>query len=270
MNKFAKCVVASVACAAVFSAQALVLGITEGVTYHATDNEIEARFEPIAKALSLTLKQPVRIQVISSYKSLRNTLKQGQIDIAFIHPTHLALEAIKSGSYRSAAWTSGFTEYKVSLLCKDSQPIQNWTTVSGKAFVMPDPDSITSVMTRAMLNEHGLKPADVKLQTTRYQDAVPFYVENGFAAYGATAAKGVIKAWTDKGGKTCAESLPVPIKQWITSTKLDAATASAVRDTLLSLDQTDAGKRALATSTYKGFLAPSDEAEKKLIRWMGV
>jgi phosphonate transport system substrate-binding protein len=270
MKKVLKCLALAMAWGSAFSAQALVLGITEGVTYHATNTEIEARFEPIAKALSLTLKQPVRIQIISSYKTMRETLKQGQVDMAFIHPAHLALEAIKSGNYRSAAWTSGFTEYKVSLLCKDSQPIQNWTTVSGKAFVIPDADSITSAMTRAMLNEHGLKPADVKLQVTRYQDAVPFYVENGFAAYGATAAEGVIKAWTDKGGKTCAESRPVPIKQWITSTKLDAATGSAVRDALLSLDQTDAGKRALATSTYKGFLAPSDEVEKKLIRWLGV
>lgn len=262
------------------SAQALVIGITEGITYHATLPEIEARFEPIAKALGTATKQPVKIRIISSYNGLREALKLRQLDIAFIHPAHIALEAIKSGDYRSAAWTTGFTEYKVSLLCKDPQPIQNWTSVIGKSFVTPDPDSITAVMTRAMLLEHGLKPGDVKLQviqptdikvqTTRYQDTVPFYVENGFATYGAAASASVVKAWIEKGGKTCADSRPVPIKQWITATRLSAATTVIVRDALLSMGQTDAGKHALATSTYTGFQAPSEEIETSLIAWLGL
>ena len=278
MKVFAKLFFSAWALGIAMSAQALVVGVTEGVTYRAADAEIEARFEPIAKVLSAAIKQPVKIRVISSYNGLRDALKQGQIDIAFIHPAHIALEAIKSGGFRSAAWTMGFTEYKVSLLCKEPQPIQNWTSVTGKSIVTPDADSITAVMTRAMLMEHGLKsadvklqaiqPNDVKLQTTRYQDAVPFYVENGFATYGATASGGVIKAWSDKGGKTCADSRPVPIKQWITSTKLDAATSSAVRETLLNLGHSDAGKRVLATSTYTGFLAPSADIEKMLIDWL--
>jgi phosphonate transport system substrate-binding protein len=252
------------------SAQALVIGITEGVTYRATDNEIEARFEAITKALGTATRQPVTVKIISNYNRLRDALKSGQIDMAFIHPSHIALETIKQGSYKAVAWTAGFTEYKVSFLCKEPQPIQNWATVAGKAVVTPDPDSITAVMTRALLNEHGLKPADVKLQTTRYQDAVPFYVENGFAAYGATASGSVIKAWKDKGGKVCAESRPMPIKQWVASNQLDPAIANAVRDALLTMDQTEGGKRALATSGYKGFVAPSEELEKKLIVWLGL
>lgn len=271
MNKLVKLFIATTfAFGATLSAQALVLGITEGVTYRATDVEIEARFEPIAKAVATAIKQPVKIRVISTYNGLREALKQGQIDMAFVHPAHIAFEAIKSGGFHSAAWTAGFTEYKVSLLCKEPQPIQSWATVAGKAFVTPDADSITAVMTRAMLNEHELKPTSVKLQTTRYQDAVPFYVENGFAAYGATASGSVIKAWKDKGGKICADSRPVPIKLWITSTKLDAATTSAVRDALLNLGQSDTGKHALATSTYTGFVAPSEDIEKKLIVWLSL
>jgi hypothetical protein len=43
-----------------------------------------------------------------------------------------------------------------------------------------------------------------------------------------------------------------------------------VRETLLSLGQSDAGKRALATSTYTGFLAPSEDTEKMLMIWLGL
>jgi ABC-type phosphate/phosphonate transport system substrate-binding protein len=270
MKLFARIVAAVLACGAVISAQALVIGVTEGVTYRATDNEIEARFDAIAKVLGTATRQPVKVQVISSYNGLRDALKKGQLDLAFIHPSHIAFEAIKGNGFKAVAWTSGYTEYKVSLLCKEPQPIQDWAMVSGKAFVTPDPDSITAVMTRAMLAEHRLKPTDVKLQTTRYQDAVPFYVENGFAAYGATASGSVIKAWKDKGGKTCAESRPMPIKQWIASPRLDPSVANVLRDALLGLDQTEPGRRALAASGYKGFVAPSDEQEKKLILWLGL
>ena len=252
------------------SAQALVIGVTEGVTYRATDNEIEAKFAPIAEALGKSLKQPVTIKVLSTYSGSRAAMQQQQVDLVFVHPAHLAFESTKSGRYRTVAWTAGYTEYKVSFLCKDAQPISNWKEVAGKSLVTPDPDSITAVITRAMLREQGLQDGSVKLSTTRYQDAVPFYVQNGFTAYGATASSGVIKAWKGSGGKTCAESRPVPIKQWLASTRLDAATTSTVREALLELSGSDAGKRALAASGYSAFIAPSAELEKSLTTWLGI
>jgi len=256
--------------AAAPAAHALVIGITEGVSYQVTESQIAPRFEPIAEAIAKALKQPVTVKVLISYDSARAALKEQQVDLAFIHPAHVALEAVKSGRYQALAWTSGYTAYKVSLLCKEPQPISNWKSVADKPLVMPDPDSITSVIARAMLREQGLAPATLKLTNTRYQDAVPFYVQNGFAAYGATAAAGVIKTWKDGGGNVCAESRPVPIKQWLASRKLDAATASTVRETLLGLAQSEAGKRALATSTYTGFVAPSADVETALMSWLGI
>lgn len=252
------------------SASALELGVTEGVTYRATDREIEARFAPLAEQLSKALKQPVRIHVIGSYNAVRDKLRTQELDAAFIHPAHVALEAVKSGQYRTLAWTAGFTEYKVTFLCKEPAPIANWSSVAGKSLVTPDPDSITAVMTRAMLRTGGVKTDQVKLQNTRYQDAVPFYVENNFATYGATAAKGVVKTWTEKGGRTCAESRPVPIKHWIGSTKLDAATTTALREALLGLGQSEAGRKALQAAGYSGLVAPSDDTERTLIGWLGV
>ena len=35
-------------------------------------------------------------------------------------------------------------------------------------------------------------------------------------------------------------------------------------------EQSDAGKRALATSTYTGFVAPSAEVEAALLTWLGI
>ena len=81
-------------------AHALVIGVTEGVTYRATDNQIEDRFVPIADALSKALRQPVSIKVLSSYKSAREALRQQSVDVAFLHPAHLAFEATRPGHWR--------------------------------------------------------------------------------------------------------------------------------------------------------------------------
>lgn len=253
------------------SAHALVIGVSEGVSYDVPDAQITARFEPIAELLAKALKQPVTIKVLNTYNGARNALQQQQVDFAFVHPSHVALGAIKGGQYRAFAWTTGYTDYKVSFLCKEQQPISDWKSVAGKQLVMPDADSITAVITRAMLREQGLQDAGaVKVTNTRFQEAVPFYVQNGFAAYGATAAASVVKTWKDGGGKVCAESRAVPVKQWLASRKLDATTVNTARDALLSLAQTDAGKRALATSTYVGFVAPSADIESSLMRWLGI
>lgn len=254
-----------------FSAHALTLGVTEGVTYRATDAEIEAKFAPIAKAISIATKQPVKIQIISSYNGLREALKQGQLDAAFIHPAHVSFESIKTGAYKSIAWTTGFTDYKVSLLCNDAEPIKNWSAVAGKGLVTPDVDSITAVMTRALLRENKLNTTtDVKIQVTRFQDAVPFYVESKFANYGATASGAVIKTWKEKGGKTCAQSRGMPIKHWIVASKMSAEQAASVREALLSMDKSEMGQRALAASGYKGFISSDMEVEKTLTNWLGL
>lgn len=253
------------------SANAFVIGVSEGVSYDVSDAQITARFEPIAEVLSKALKQPVTVKVLNSYNGAREALKQQQVDLAFVHPSHVALAAIKGGQYKAFAWTTGYTDYKVSFLCKEQQPISDWKSVAGKQLVMPDADSITSVITRAMLREQGLQgPGAVKVTNTRFQEAVPFYVQNGFAAYGATAASSVVKTWKDGGGKVCAESRAVPIKQWLASSKLDAATVNAARDALLGLAQTDAGKRALAASNYVGFVNPSADVEASLMSWLGI
>jgi phosphonate transport system substrate-binding protein len=270
MTLFTKSFFLAVGTFATFSSQALILGVTEGVTYRASDSEIEAKFAPIAKAISTATKQPVVIRVISSYNGLRDALKQGQLDIAFVHPAHVSFEAIKTGTYKSAAWTTGFTDYKVSFLCNEAQPISSWSTVNGKGMVTPDADSITAIMTRALLNEKAVDTKSVNMQATRFQDAIPFYVDNKFASYGATASGAVVKAWKDKGGKTCAESRGMPIKHWLVSSKLDATIATAVRESLLTLDQSDLGKKALTASGYKGFINSNEATEKTLTAWLGL
>ena len=249
----------------------LVFSITEGITYYQTNKEIQAKFAPLADLLSKSLKQPVRMVIVSAYNDLREGLDRQEYDLSFIHPAHVALAAIKAGRYQSVAWTTGYTDYSVMLLANKEQPIAGLSDLRGRTIVSPDPDSITAWMLRAMLRDQKLKPGDdLRIITTRYQDAVPFYVQYGFATVGATAAKSVAKEWTDKGGKVVLTSRPVPIKQWIVSSKLSADEVEKIRGVLIGAAQSDAGKQALSTLGYKGFVATSHDDELKAIAWLGL
>jgi phosphonate transport system substrate-binding protein len=256
----------SVAAAADF-----VFSITEGITYYQTNKEIQAKFAPLADLLSKALKRPVHMVIVSPYNEVREGLDRQEYDLSFIHPAQIALAAIKSGKYRSVAWTTGYTDYSVMLLANKDQPFTKLDDLRGHTIVSPDPDSITAWMLRAMLRDQKLKPGDdLKIITTRYQDAVPFYVQYGFAQVGATAAKAVAKEWTDKGGKVVFSSRPVPIKQWIVSTKVSADDLDKVRGVLLGIGQSDAGKQALTTLGYKGFVVTNHDDELKAIAWLGL
>jgi len=255
----------------VAAAADFVFSITEGITYYQTNKEIQAKFAPLADLLSKALKRPVRMVIVSAYNDVREGLDRQEYDLSFIHPAQVALGAIKAGKYRSVAWTTGYTDYSVMLLANKDQPFAKLDDLRGRTIVSPDPDSITAWMLRAILRDQNLKPGDdLKIITTRYQEAVPFYVQYGFAQIGATAAKAVAKDWTDKGGKVVFSSRPVPIKQWIVSTKVPADDVDKVRGVLLGIAQTDPGKQALVTLGYKGFVATNRDDELKAIDWLGL
>ena len=265
-------------------AQELVFAVTEGVTYQATPKEIRDKFAPIADVIAKAMGRHVRVVLVPAYDDLRAGCAKQEFDLAFVHPAHVSLAEIKSGRYKPVAWTVGFTDYTVALLMQPSQPLKSIDDLKGRTLVTPDPDSITAAMVRAMLRVAKLPtieapttaattpqdPGTVRVIATRYQDAVPFYIENGFAQVGATAAKAVIKAWTDKGGKILVQSRPVPIKQFIASSKMPAEDQAKIREALIAMVQTKPGRDALEIVGYKGFVAPEAQVESASIAWLGL
>jgi len=257
--------------ASAFVARAdFVFAVTEGVTYQATPKEIREKFEPLAEVIGKALKREVRIVLVPAYDDARVGLAKQEYDLAFVHPAHVSLAEVKAKRYRTLAWTSGFTDYTVSLLVKKDATLNALPEIKGRTLVTPDPDSITAVMVRAMLRGEKLTEKDLRVRTTRYQDAVPFYLDNGFADVGATAARAVVKTWTDAGGKVAVKSRPVPIKQIIGSSKLSNDDFERIREALMTLGNTEPGRKALAACGYKGFERPNTEVENTSIAWLGL
>jgi len=251
-------------------AQALVFAVNEGVTYRVPLEEVRGRYAAIAADLSKLLKQPVTIEPIGDYKQLRAGLAAKQYDIAMIHPAHVSIGAIKGNGYHLVAVTKGYQKYTASFLTNADTPIASLAELKGKKLGAPDEDSITAWMVRATLRDARVAPEELAITYTRYQDAVPFFVENKLTLAGATAANAVVKKWTEKGGKVLAQSRPVPIKHIIASPTLGAEQVEKVREYLLALDANDEGRKKLEPTKYAGFERYDEKAMLAIGDWLGI
>jgi len=263
--------VAGLLAAAVSWAQAtLVFAVNEGVTYRVPNDEIRAKYAVIAADLSKLLKQPVSVAPVAAYSVLRKGLAEGAYDLALVHPAHLSIEAMKNSGYRLVAVTKGFQDYRANFLVRSDSPLKSVADLKGAKLGAPDEDSITSWMTRATIRDALGDAAQVNYVYTRYQDAVPFFVDNNLTLSGSTAAGAVIKDWQAKGGKVLFKSKPVPIKHVIAGPRLSPEDFAKVRGYLLALDSTDEGKKKLAATKWQGFATYDQAALMVLGTWLGV
>ena len=247
----------------------VVLAINEGVTYYVTPTEIREKYKDLADLLSKQLKQTVKVVPVDQYPVLRKGLDEQQYDLAFVHPAHHSLMSLRDGKYRLVALTKGYTDYKARFFVRKDAHFKEPAEMKGKRFGMPDPDSITAVITRATLRDLGIDAAKSDIRTTRYQDAVPFFVENGFSDVGITGSGAVAKQWQEKGGAVLLESKPVPIKHMIASTKMSESDIEKVRAVMLNLDKSESGQKILAKLGYKGYESGDPQQLAALTKWLG-
>jgi phosphonate transport system substrate-binding protein len=251
-------------------AQALVFAVNEGVSYRVPIEEIRGRYAAIAADLTKLLKQPVTIEPVGDYPSLRKGLAAKSYDLAMVHPAHLSIQAIKESGYKLVVVTKGFQKYTASFLVKADSPLKSLAELKGLKLGAPDEDSITAWMVRATLRDAHVDPKGMTITYTRYQDAVPFFVDNNLTTAGATASNALVKAWQAKGGKILAQSKPVPIKHIIASPNLSAEQVDKVRDYLIGLDGNDEGKKKLEPTKYSGFERYDEPALLAIGSWLGL
>lgn len=251
-------------------AQALVFAVNEGVSYQVSREEMASRYAAIATDLGKLLKQTVTVEPVMDYPSLRKGLAEKRFDIAMVHPAHISIEAMRGSGYKLLAVTRGYQNYQAQFLVDAKSPLTSLQQLKGARLIAPDEDSITSMMVRATLREAGVNPQEVRLTYTRYQEAVPFAVENGISQVGATAANKLIKGWTDKGGKVIAKSRPVPIKHLIGGGSLTAEQMAQVKEYLLTLDSSEDGRKRLESTRYTGFDRFDEPAMLALGTWLGL
>ena len=251
------------------AAEQFVFAVNEGVTYHVTALESRERYKSVSEIIAKALKRPVKLVPVDQYPVLQKGLEGTEYDLAYVHPTHHALRAMHLHGYRLVAVTTGYTEYKARFVTSKAG-YKSPKEIHGHRIIMPDPDSITAWIARAMLRDVGLDPATEDLASTRYQDRIQFMTENGFSDVGVTADAAIVKKWQDQGGSVIMESRPVPIKLLIASPRVAAADVERLKSLFLSLGQTREGREALVGIGFKGF-EPGDEKQlREIASWLGL
>jgi phosphonate transport system substrate-binding protein len=235
------------------AAQDLVLAVNEGVTYQ-DGGPASERYKPLLQLLSKELKQNVKLQSVDKYATFEKGLAEGKFDLAFIHPAHIGLLAVKKNGYEGLVTAKGFTDYRARVLVANASPMKTMQDLRGKKIGVPSIESITTVMFTANLRELNFPQPEKSFTATRYQDAVPFMIDNGFVDAGVTGSAGVAKAWIAKGGRILAETKPVPIKQFLASKKLSESDREKLKILLLNLSENEAGRNALSKIGMTGFV----------------
>lgn len=283
---FARCLLVALATLGlVFVANAqskgdtLVFAVNEGVTYKTGGESSRQNYKAIAEDLTKLLKIKVRIDVIGEYATLEKDLAAKTYDIAFIHPTHIAIAPVKQGNYTLVAVSKAHIGYKASFLSKMSaQPkspeelgklLANGTKMIGS----PDSNSITAWLVRATLRDAAAaaKNTAPQLKFTRYQESIPFMVTNGFVDVAATASESIVKEWVAGGGKVITTSKSVPIKDVIVSNALGTESIEVIKNYFLELSTSAEGQAKLERINLKqGFVAYDQAAFVALGTWLGL
>jgi ABC-type phosphate/phosphonate transport system substrate-binding protein len=250
-------------------AQEIVLAINEGTTY-LDAGPVSERYRALTDLLSKELKRPVRAKSVDRYADFEQGLATEKYELVFIHPAHIGLAAVKSGKYVGLASAAGYTDYRARVMVKKDSPLKSLADLRGKKVGVPALESITTVMFAASQKELGLAQPEKYYTATRYQDAVPFMVENGFVEAGVTGSAAVAKAWAEKGGRVLGETKPVAIKQFLASRKLSEEERSKVQALLLKLADGERGQDALKPTNIKGFVAWNEASMSEATKRLGL
>lgn len=253
--------------------------INEGVSYRTGSDATRVNYKPIADDLARLLRAKVRIEVIGEYATLEKYLASKAYDIAFIHPTHIALTPVKKGNYALVAVSKAHTNYKASFLSNinalPKSPEELGRLMAGitKPIGSPDTNSITAWLIRATLRDAATaaKATAPSLRFTRYQDAIPFMVTAGFVDVAATASEPIVKEWVAGGGKVLTTSKSVPIKNLIVSEALGKEAMAIIKEYFVELAATADGQAKLERIGLKqGFVTYDQSAYVALGTWLGL
>ena len=272
-------VVGSVALASIASAQqTITFAVNEGVTYRGNDNARQ-NYKAIADDLGKRLKMKVNVEIVTDYAALEKGLASKTYDLAFIHPAHIALAPVKRGEYTLAAVSKAHTGYKASFLSKVNAPVATPADLGkilasgSKPVGAPDPNSITTWLIKATLRDAAAasKTSSPPLKFTRYQESIPYMLENGFVDVAATASEAIVKDWTAAGGKVIASSRAVPIKNLIVANSLGKDNIDTIRSYFVELANSAEGQAKLEKINLKqGFITYDQNNYVAIAAWLGL
>jgi ABC-type phosphate/phosphonate transport system substrate-binding protein len=242
------------------------LGISEGVAEQTSFSEMQEKYQPLADYLGRLLKRKVTVESSQSFKTALTNLGKERYDLMFVRPSNIAGRAIRDNKYQLVATAKG--DFAAHFIVRKNHGFKKPEDVLTHPIAMPEEAALMSLAGLATLRDLGGKKETLQLHYSRYQEAIPYMVEQKFADVGVVAP-GQAKAWEKKGGVTLFKSRALPFWSIIASPKISANEVAAMQEALIAMDSTAEGKAILQKIGVKGWTAGEGKDYVEMMKWIG-
>ena len=246
----------------------LILGISEGTSGGTDHARVMLKYGGLAKSLSSALKSEVNVVFVREFAQLEDGMKTGRLDLAMARPSDFPARGLRDYGYQYVATAKPDGQCLI-VVPKDS-PIQSLGEIKGQKIAMPEKVSYMSKFCTAELRRNGIDVDKEAVTYVREQEAVTFYITNGFAKVGALASySGAARKWAKEGGQILHKSVPQPYFPPIAKKDFTKAEIAAMQKALTDLPASPDGEAVLKSIGIASFDTTSEPKLRQLLDWLG-
>jgi ABC-type phosphate/phosphonate transport system substrate-binding protein len=227
----------------------LVLAVSEGTSGGITAEAAQAKYQPLAEALGAAINAEFKVQFVREFALLTKDMQENQFDLVLARP-------------------SDYPDGHCMLIVHKDSPIKSIADLKNKTFVMPEESSYMTRFCRAELRNNGILLENKRVHYVREQAVIPFAIENrisnvgGIASYSSAYAK-----WTKGENRMLYKSRAQPYRPMVASPNLSPEQVAKLKDALVDLGNSDAGKQVLKRVGVASFVTTEEGRLRKLLDW---
>ena len=250
-------------------ARDLVLGISEGTSGGTDHARVVQKYGGLAEAIGKAIKADVKVVFVREFAQLEDGMKSSRLDLVLARPSDYPARGLRDYGYRYVA--SVKPEGQCLIVVPKDSPIRQLADLKGKKIVMPEKVAYMTKFCRAELRQHGIDLDKEAVTHVREQEAVVFYINNGFSQAGGLASySGAARKWLKDGGTVLHRSVPQPYSPLIASRTLSAADVAAVQKAVRELSDSAEGQTVLKTiGMPEGFDTGTEDKLRGLLKFLG-
>ncbi|MBH1966316.1 MAG: PhnD/SsuA/transferrin family substrate-binding protein [Comamonadaceae bacterium] len=255
-------------CAHQAQAKDLILGVSEGTSGGTDHARVLLKYGGLAKVLSGALKTNVNVVFVREFAQLEEGMETGRLDLALARPSDFPARGLRNYGYQYVATAKPDGQCFITI--PKNSPIKSLAEIKGKKIVLPEKISYMSKFCAAELRNNGIDVNKEAVTYVREQEAVSFYITNGFGQVGALASySGAAKKWVKEGGQVLHKSVTQPYFPLIAEKSFDKAAIASMQRALLDLPNSAEGQAVLKSIGIDGFDTGSEAKLRQLLDWLG-
>lgn len=244
--------------------ESLLFGINEGTAGQKDFGDMQSKYRALADFFSRTINHPVKLESSQNLKSSSSNLAKGRYALFFSKPANVTAKAMRDQKYQLVAMAKG--EFTVKFIVNANSPLKKPEDIKGKRIAMAK-GTFMERAGMAELRDRNLTPAKDQIQAAKFQDAIEFIVEKGFADVGMVSPI-VARNWVAKGGGVLFESRKMPFWALIAAPDMSKEEVMKIQAALINLENSEDGKKLLEKLGVKGFVPGNQQEYLDLQDWL--